>query len=125
MDPNSAHQLWSRWTWTVRPGRRVAVPFEPIKATMARFARQRFGSAGQMRIVEQLDRYIVEVRIEGKPAHDPDYVRHERVRWHMFFLELFGIRTEVELAGPKIEAGSRQDGTPPDQLIILPSIPLT
>ena len=124
MNPNSKNQLWSRWTWTVHPGRRVAVPFLPIRDALARFGRRRFGSVGQMRVTEKLDHYVVDVRLEGKPVHDPDYVRHESMVWHAYFLELFGPRTVVTMTPPKLEAGSRQDGSPPDQLIIIPPIPL-
>jgi hypothetical protein len=104
----------------VWPGRRVAVPFQPIKLELARFARRRFGSAGQMRITEKIDHYEIDVRIEGKPAHDPDFVRHERMAWHAYLMEMFGMRTRVELRGPKVEAGDVQNGKPRDQLVIIP-----
>ena len=124
MNPNSRNQLWSRWTWRVYPGRQTDVPFPLIRDVFARYARKRFGSAGQMRVTRYSDYYVIDLRIEGKPAHDPDYARHERMAWEGFFLSLFGNRTHTELRGPKIEAGSRQDGRPPDQLIIIPPIPL-
>lgn len=122
---NSAHQLWSLWVWRVEPSRKVALPFEVVKSTAARFVRQRFGSAGQMRITEDLTSYKFEVRVEGPPAHDPGYVSAMKVLFAQFFVSYFGPGTGVTLIGPRIQSGSRQDGRPPEQLIILPSIPLT
>ena len=124
MDPNSTHQLWSRWTWYVRPGRTLALPFEPVKLVLTNFVRSQFGSTGQMRITEPLDHYLIDVRIEGRPAHDPDYVRITAPKFEAFFVSQFGVGTVVRLHGPRVEAGSRQDGRPPDQLVIIPSIPL-
>lgn len=124
MDPNSKNQLWSRWAWTVRPGRSVVLPFEPVKLVLANHVRSLFGSAGQMRITEKLDHYIIDLRIEGRPAHDPDFVAHIKRKMVVFFIKQFGPTTTVTMTPPKIEAGSRQDGSPPDQLIILPSLRL-
>lgn len=122
---NSAHQLWSLWVWRVEPQRKVALPFEVVKSTAARFVRRQFGSAGQMRITEDTTAYKFEVRVEGPPAHDPAYVTAIKTVFARFFVEYFGPGTQVVLTGPRIQSGSRQDGRPPEQLIILPSIPLT
>jgi hypothetical protein len=122
MNPNSTHQLWSRWSWTVYPGRRVALPFEPVKLTIANFTRTLFGSAGQMRIIERVNYYVIDLRTEGRPAHDPDFVSLTARQFRDFFVRCFGVHTRVMLTGPKIEAGSFQDGRPPTQLVILPPL---
>lgn len=122
MNPNSTHQLWSKWMWLVRPGRKTVLPFEPVKAAIARFTKAHFGSAGQMRITERLDCYYIELLIEGKPAHDPEYIVHTAFVFENFFSAHFGAGTRTTLSGPRLMSGSRQDGTPPDQLIILPSL---
>lgn len=122
MDPNSRNQRWSKWQWTVYPGRRVAVPFEPIKRVIANFARQHFGQAGQMRITEKLDQYVIELLTEGKPAHDPSFVRYTAAVFENFFTVQFGVGTRTVQAEPRWMAGSRQDGSPHDQMIMLPPL---
>ena len=124
MNPNSKNQLWSKWTWTVYPGRKVALPFEPLKQVIAKFTRGHFGSASQMRITEKLDHYIIELLTEGKPAHDYVFVDQITARFQSFFKHQFGPGTQTSLSGPRLMAGSRQDGSPPDQMIILPSLKL-
>lgn len=122
MDPNSGNQTWSKWRWTVYPGRRLALPFEPIKLAIANFTSRQFGHAGRMRITEQLDHYVIELLTEGKPAHDPDFVRAMARSFETFFTSQFGANTRTTLDPPTFMAGSRQDGSPRDQLIILPTI---
>ena len=70
--------------------------------------------------VEQKGRsYIVEVRTEGHPVHDDEYVRSIRRQFSQFCKMGLGVGTRISLS-TKLEAGSRQDGTPPEQLIMLP-----
>lgn len=117
---NSAHQRWSRWTWLVYPGRKVALPFEPIKLVLASYVRSQWGRAGQMRIVQQLDHYLIQVRIEGPPVHDPAYVTAKAAEFEAFYTRQFGVGTRVVLSEAKMEAGSWQDGRPTEQLILIP-----
>jgi hypothetical protein len=65
--------------------------------------------------------WTIQVRTEGHPAHDPDYVNWMTRQWRRFFNEGFGPGTTVSVK-VKIEAGDTQDGRPPDQLVILPSL---
>lgn len=121
MNPNSAHQIWSKWTFHVTPGRKIRTTRAELEANCGRFGRKAFGSASQMRITTKKGVLIVDVRTEGHPVHEPPYVEWMRQQWARFFLNGFGAGTTVTL-DTKLEAGSRQDGTPADQLIILPSI---
>lgn len=122
MNPNSGNQTWSKWQWTVYPGRRLALPFEPIKLAIANFTTRQFGRAGRMRITEKLDHYVIELLTEGKPAHDPDFVQITARQFENFFTSQFGVSTRTMQAPPTFMAGSRQDGSSRDQLIILPTI---
>lgn len=65
--------------------------------------------------------WTIQVRTEGHPAHDPAYVRWMTQQWRRFFDEGFGPGTDVSV-NVKVEAGDVQDGAPPAQLIILPSL---
>lgn len=122
MDPNSRHQIWSLWTFTVTPGRNMRRTFEEVKAQCARFGRKAFGSASQMKVERNgVGQWIVKVRTERHPVHDPRYVEHQRMHWQRFFENGFGVGTQVTLQA-KLEAGSRDDGTPADQLIIIPPL---
>jgi len=141
MNPNSQHQLWSLWVWTVTPprqklektaqlfafgGKKVKAKqtksrnFEEVKTNCLRFGRKAFGSTGQMNISHWSNgQYIVKVRTEGHPVHDPNYVRWMNSNWQKFFTEGFGKGTTSTLE-TKLEAGDAQNGKPRDQLIILP-----
>ena len=125
MNPNSGNQLWSHWTFNVFPGRLLRRTFADVKANVARFGRKGFGSATECRIKEGLSYgvhyYLVEFRTEGKPAHDPQYVKYMGESFEKFFAVAFGPGTETHL-DVKVEAGSKQDGKPASQLIILPTI---
>jgi hypothetical protein len=141
MDPNSQHQMWSLWTWTVIPERRqpvkqysfsgpygemVKVPLtiEIIKTNVAKFANKCFGNTGQMNVSQYSDGKVeIKVRVEGHPVHDPAYVQHVRDSWKRFLLNGFGQRTTIEFSA-KLEAGNAQDGKPAEQLIILPALPI-
>jgi hypothetical protein len=65
--------------------------------------------------------WVIKVRSEGHPVHDPQYVRHIGGAWSRFLRNAFGQNSEIDFS-VKLEAGNRQDGTPAEQLIILPTI---
>lgn len=124
MNLNSAHQRWSLWEYQVFPDTRRPT-YELVKATAARFGRLVFGSASRMRIRCATDAYgrlfwEVAVLSEGHPVHDPAYVTWMHAQWRRFFALGFG-PGEVR-AHARLEAGDREDGTPPDQLILLPPL---
>jgi len=121
MNPNSQNQRWSKWVWFVVPGTIKARPFAVVRENCARFGRAIFGSASQMRIRHTRRGYIIEVMTEGHPVHDPAYVKFMGENWSRFFTEGFGNGTTTKMSA-KLMAGSRQDGTPADQLLILPQI---
>jgi hypothetical protein len=135
MDPNSQHQLWSRWIFHVFPHRLVSQrQFQDVRDNCARFARRMFGSAGQMRVEykklqfrraghESRQRYgwLVEMRVEGHPAHDQDFTTQMCAKWQRFFENGFGAGTFIWFR-VYVEAGDKQDGKPPDQLIIVPPL---
>lgn len=133
MNPNSQHQLWSLWVFTVTPGDIRRNPsWDIVKNNCARFAVAHFGSTGQMKVERQASvsetygvrtRWIVRVRVENAPVHDPSYRNHTVQKWAKFFAQGFGTGTHTH-CDTKLEAGDKQDGTPPDQLIILPPLPV-
>lgn len=83
--------------------------------------RKGFGSSSQMRIRKIGLQYVIEVRTEGKPVHDPGFVKYMADSFSKFFKVGFGNGTTTETEA-KLEAGSRQDGTPAEQLMILPGL---
>lgn len=125
MNPNSTNQRWSRWAFVVRPGGTKRPPFEDVKANAARFARKGFGSASQMNVSSYSDGTVrIMVRTEGHPVHEPTYVEWMTAQWQRWALNGWGPGTVLSCAEAKLEAGSRQDGTPADQLIIAPQVAL-
>jgi hypothetical protein len=121
MNPNSSHQIWTQWKWTVRPGRPMRRPFEEVRLNVARFTANAFGSTTRLRIGETASDYVVEVTTEGAPLHDPGYRAHMERHWEQFFIAGFGEATEIQLETAWL-AGSRQDGKPPAQWIEIPII---
>lgn len=134
MDPNSDHQLWSKWTFLVTPPLRQQLnafprrtlkhkrPFEEVKLNVGRFTNKLFGNTGQGNLQQLRNgqwRYIC--RVEGAPVHDPAYVKFTKDQWTKFFIAGFGNGTTVSIDA-KLEAGDAQNGKPRDQLIILPQL---
>lgn len=129
MDVNSANQVWSKWVWFVSPktaklhGQTARPKFDYVLTNLARFGRKCFGSSSSMRIRETNRGYIIEVLTEGHPVHDKAYVEYIRAAWQKFFENGFGGNTTSKLTA-KLMAGSRQDGTPAEQMLILPTLTL-
>jgi hypothetical protein len=128
MNPNSANQMWSKWTITIVPGKKIHRSYEEVKLNAARFIRQGFGSTTQVNIDEKLvnsvTTYGIMIRTERHPVHDPEFVAHCKKAFLDFFTVGFGVGTKVTTE-VKLEAGSKQDGTPAEQLLILPTIRFT
>jgi hypothetical protein len=106
----------------VTPARNVLRDDVTVHVNTARFLRKAFGAASEARIAKQTGgEWVVEVRSEGHPVHDPTYVNFISTALLQFFIVGFGIGTTVAVTA-KLEAGSAQDGTPAAQLVMLPSI---
>lgn len=123
MNPNSANQRWSKWTFTVHSGGTRRPTLLDVQANCARFGRKAFGSASQMRVQVWNDgRVTIEVMTEGAPVHDPAFVDYMKRAWARFAVNGWGAGTTLQLE-TKLLAGSRQDGTPSDQLVMVSSFP--
>lgn len=119
LDPNSDHQVWSRWTFKVR-GRRA--PFAEVELNALRWLRLMFGSVGQGRVEESANGLIeIVAEVEGVPAHDPGYVAHVRRKFRAFVVAGWGVAA-VDSVSVKVLAGDVQDGRPRSQLVVMPSI---
>ena len=128
MNPNSQHQRWSLWEYRVYPDAMHRPPFGMVKENAARFGRLMFGNASQMRIRCATDAYCrlfweIAVLSEGHPVHDPQWTEWMNAQWTQFFRKRFGASCEVQCHA-RLEAGDREDGRPPDQLIVLPGLKL-
>lgn len=123
---NSAHQRWSLWEYRVYPDTTKRPDFATVKANCARFGRLVFGSASSMEVRHATDGqgrlyWGVKVLSEGHPVHEGPYTEWMHGQWRRFFSHGFGPSTEVQCHA-RLEAGDRQDGTPADQLIVLPRL---
>src|SRR5688572_14340093 len=104
MNPNSANQVWSKWTFRVEATRVPAPSFALVRENCARFGRKAFGSATQMRIThEARGRWLIDVRTEGVPVHDPAFVTFMYENWRRFFRNGFGGAATVTCTS-KLEA---------------------
>ena len=124
-DPNSQHQLWSEWRFTVGGGRRP--PLADVEHNWDRWCR-RFGSVCRMKIQRRhhlrtgLVYDVLLAQVEGRPAHDPGYVASVARAFERFCEAGYGPaawwRHRV-----RILAGDRQDGSPRAQLLAIPAQP--
>ncbi len=135
MQPNSAHQTWSKWEFGVLANPRKL----PSKTAVLDNARRYFAAgfksdAGRISVqllrtpddVHHLRRatyYYLVVQIEGPPVTDPDYCRQVRVDFEQRFMQPgFGSGARLVLFRSQLLAGARDDGQPPEQLIVLPTL---
>ena len=122
MDPNSQHQVWSKWEYLVTPAPgRPRPSWDLVRANAARFARKAFGSAAQMNIIERTQDWEFQILVEGPPVHDPAYVEHIHAAWRKFLRNGFGEMCKVQ-SSAKLMAGDAENGKPRDQMIILPAL---
>lgn len=126
MNVNSANQRWSFWQYRVYPDGTKRPDMATVRENCARFGRLTFGSASEMRVVCATDAdarlyWEISVRTEGHPSHDPGFTEWMHDKWRTFLLVGFGMKSAVQ-THVRLEAGDRQDGTPADQLIILPAL---
>lgn len=117
MNPNSGNQRWSRWVYRVEA---PADPhFEVVRQSCRAFGWRRFGSASVMRVQRKPGLWEIAILSEGHPAHDPGYAGWMHAEWRRFLAVGFGPKARITTAASLV-AGTRDDGTPPDQLIIMP-----
>lgn len=126
MDPNSKNQRWSLWEYRVYPDGTKKPPFQTVKENCARFGLKMFGGASEMNVKAATDEHgrlywEIKIRTEGHPVHEGPYTEYIHTLWKQFLLNGFGPASEVR-PHARLEAGDRQDGTPADQLIILPQL---
>lgn len=129
MDPNSTHQVWSEWTFTVTtppsPLRRRS--FREMESAVARFLRRLFGSVGRAKLAEtatasNLDAncWAVTAQVEGANVTDPAYRAYVQEAANTFFVTGLGPRTIVTVTATLL-AGSPENGKPPAQWLAMPA----
>lgn len=122
MNPNSAHQLFSKWVVRVRPPHGFAPTFDTVQVNVSRFVRKGFGTCGEMTITRKGRDWIVMFLVDSqRHPHDQDTFRYFARSFTRFFREAFGATTEVNVDA-KLMAGARLDGQAPDQMIRMPRI---
>ena len=125
LDPNSAHQLWSHWTFTVLATHHI--PLNEVKINAARWLKRVFRAVGRGRVTESVggtsvaNRYVIECEVEGPPANDPGFVAAIRLEFLKFVEMGWGPLASGDTR-VRIIAGDRQDGRPPVQHIEIPRI---
>lgn len=127
-DPNSRHQLWSKWTVVIRPSLPVRPALSEFKLNTERFLRStgKFQSGTQIKITEEPTRYTLELLVDTDlHPHDAETRAYYEQAFQKFYALGLGALTTVTLK-TDLMAGERLDGKPPDQLLIVPpfSIPL-
>lgn len=133
MDPNSTHQLWSRWTFTLlSESLQLHPPQTPLHFAFRRWCVETFGATGHAhcdefvhthRVSEQITAkgYILWAEVEGPPVTDPEYILYVRRCFRYFVDQNWSttIRFKMDTA---VLAGDAEDGNPPRQLLVLPGI---
>lgn len=118
LDPNSDHQMWSRWTFSIAErGRHV--PRTDVEFNVANWLWKGFGSVGAAKVDATERGWRIECHIEGPPAHDPEYVNSVRHEFNRFVFSGWGLGA-MGTVEAKVLAGDQQDGVPRQQLIVMP-----
>ena len=121
-NPNGQNQLWSKWTFTVwEAGKRPARA--DVELNVARWLRKGFGSVSAARVSKTVLGWRFECLTEGRPAHDPEYVAAVRSGFKDFVEKGWGVLASCKV-NVKIMAGSKQDGKPAEQMVVMPHIDL-
>jgi hypothetical protein len=124
MNPNSAHQLWSKWIITVRANTPYTPAYAEMRQNVGRFLRKGFGSAGQWRLrwFPRNNVWVVQMLAESArhphSKQDFDYFKDAFVA---FFRNGLGQQAHVHIKA-RLMAGERLDGRPSDQMLIMPSL---
>ena len=130
-DPNSTHQLWSRWTFKLRSERLDRHPPQtPLHHAFRRWCGVSFGSAGEAHCDEWVHThgptqtvtakgYILWCEVEGPPVTEPTFQLFVRRRFRIFVDVNWSRRVLFEMDSC-ILAGDAEDGKPPRQLLVLP-----
>jgi hypothetical protein len=132
-NPNSAHQRWSRWTFVVLLDARRIPTVDAVRLNFQRYCSRLFkSSAGRVNVaivrdsrVRPIRTYAVhKVEIEGPPVHDPAYQAWVRREFEgVFMAQGFGPGATLMQMEAVLLAGSREDGQPATQLLVLPEGP--
>lgn len=127
VDPNSAHQRWSRWVFVVTlEGQSARVQLNPVRDAWQRYIPRLFkttvGRGMATMHAGDVNRCVLTAEIEGPAVHDSmyrDYVRREFVN---VFMLGFGPGARFDGMDASLLAGSAEDGSPAKQLVVLPSL---
>ena len=134
IDPNSQHQRWSRWTFTVYEGGRT-IPLSVVQGHAAHWLRLGFGSVGQAKVEHRLlsattpegkrvvqMAYVITCEVEGVDCHDPGYVANVRQQFQQRFVAPGWGPLATSTVAAELLAGDAQDGRPAAQLLVMPTI---
>src|SRR5262245_45529018 len=133
-DPNSQHQRWSKWEFGIEANPKKLPPKKDVEYNAAKYFQAGFGSAGKMTVkllrtptdakyLRRASYYYISLIIEGPPVHDPAFRAQVRADFEKRFMGAgFGHGARLVLFRCQLLAGDAEDGNPPEQLIVLPSI---
>ena len=103
LDPNSQHQLWSHWLFTVREFGQGIASIRTVAVNARRWLRQGFGSVGEARVERKLfsttlpdgvvlhqSGYVIEGRVEACPRTTPVMCRPIERDFQRFVVQGWG-----------------------------------
>jgi len=122
IDPNSQHQLWSRWIFGVQASPTKLPPVQECADNARHFFAKGFQSTvGRTRCDQQGRYYVFVTEIEGPPAHDPEYIAAVKRQFIEHFMARgFGPSARLVRFHVGVLAGDQQDGQPPNQMLVMP-----
>jgi hypothetical protein len=127
MNPNSAHQQWSEWVFTVETVTSAAVTLADVTVPLGRFFTALFGSAGRMKIDEAVNAarrrtlWTVTAQVEGESVFAPGWRAHVLQAFTLAAQRRFGDAVRVTM-DVRLLAGQTADARPDTQWLILPTI---
>jgi hypothetical protein len=128
VNPNSAHQRWSRWRFTIVADPRRRPSKEEVLENFRRYIARLFNSTtGRVQVALVTSpkdiRYVCVVELEGPPVHDIEYRAWvQREFAGVFVAKGFGPAAHLQQMDAELLAGSAEDGKPARQLLVLPPL---
>ena len=128
MNPNSAHQQWSEWVFTVEAaGPQPA--FDAVTLPLGRFFTSVFGCTGRMKVEQALNPvrrrtiWTITVQTEGESCYEPGWRARVLQGFTLAAQRRFGggVRVQMDVA---LLAGQTLDARPNAQWLILPTLSL-
>ena len=98
------------------------MPFNEVRDNFARWCKMGFGTVGRVEVTERVFSWKMVLEVDHAGAVDPDYVAGVQRAFQRDFVTKGWNMLAVGRLSVRLLAGDPQDGKPPAQLVVMPSL---